>query len=186
MSYKIYVPKPLFMQEVGGKNMVEIATLTNQALLDAAEWAGVSVWVIVGGLITALVILLLIAVRQFKQKPYIKVYATRGEAGDDALEFVEKTLVEFPADSIKIEATGGKVIISLISQKPMAVEEPHLPPEIRGNLLPSKVERPRPKEPAPEKKPKESKPIPMGNAKSVSENKGKKGVETTKEKPEKK
>ncbi|MEE8403141.1 MAG: hypothetical protein V3R93_05250 [Candidatus Hydrothermarchaeaceae archaeon] len=147
------------------RGMADIATTVDQALLDAAEWAGVSVWTVIAAIVVAILLVLILAVHCVRRGSPIKIYATRGEAGDDPLEFVEKTLVEFPADRIKIEAGKGKVIIKLVSAKPAAVEEPLLPQEVKGEPLPAKVEEPKP----PEKKPSESEPIPMGAVESKPE-----------------
>jgi len=160
------------MHEMTEENMVDIVAVANQALLDAAEWAGVSVWLIIAAIAAVLLnnmLLLILGIYWIKRKREspIKIDATRGKAGDTALEFVEKTLVEFPADQIKIETTKGKVIIKLVSAKPATVEEPLLPQEVKGEPLPSKAEEP--KEAPPEKKPPESEPIPMGAVESPPE-----------------
>lgn len=157
--------------------MADIATTVNQALLDAAEWAEVSVWVVITVLAVAILIALIFVFYCIKhmQEPLIKVYTEQGEAGDDALEFVEKTLAEFPADHIKIEATKGKVVIKLVSIKAATEKEAGgddvsskqgLPQEVKGEPLPTVVE-----EPASEEKPQKSEPIPMGAAESAPEEK---------------
>lgn len=159
--------------------MVDIIAAANQALLDVAEWAGVSVWLVIAAIVAALlnhVLVLMLGVYWFKRKreSSIKLHATQGEAGSDAHEFVEKTLMEFPADRIKIETAKGMVTIKLISQQPTTVEESLLPQDVKGEPLPSKVEEPKPSEskkpePAPEKKPPESEPIPVGAVESTPE-----------------
>lgn len=161
----LLVPKPLSMHGMAKKGMVDIATTVDQALLDAAEWVGVSVWAVIAAIAVALLLVLILAFHCVRRGSPIKIYATRGEVGDDPLEFVERTLVEFPADRIKIEADRGKVIIKLVSAKPVAVEEPLLPQEVKEEPLLAKVEEPKP----PEEKPSKSEPIPLGAVESESE-----------------
>ncbi len=176
----LLVPKPLLMHGMAKKGMADIATTVDQALLDAAEWAGVSVWAVIAAIAVAILIVLILAFYCVSRGSPIKIYATRGEAGDDPLKFVEKTLVEFPADRIKIEADKGKVIIKLVSAKPVAEteggrdllneydippEEPLLPQKVKEEPLPTKVGKPKP----PEEKPSKSEPIPMGAVESKPE-----------------
>lgn len=152
--------------------MADIAITVNQALLDAAEWAEVSVWVVITVIAVAALIALIFVFYcvKHRQEPLIKIYTEQGEAGDDALEFVEKTLAEFPADRIKIEASKGKVVIKLVSVKAATEKEAeedvsskqNLPQEVKGEPLPTIVE-----EPASEEQPQKSEPIPMGTADSA-------------------
>lgn len=144
--------------------MADIVTTANQALLDAAEWAGASVWIIIAAIATALLIFIILVFYLVKRKHEVpvKIYTTDGEAGSEALEFVEKTLVEFPADRIRIEGTKGKVVIKLVSPKPVTPEEPLLPQEVKEGPLPSKLEKPKPAE---SEEP-ESEPIAMGAVES--------------------
>ncbi|MEE9564711.1 MAG: hypothetical protein V3V63_03275 [Candidatus Hydrothermarchaeaceae archaeon] len=152
------------MYEVTGENMADIVTTANQALLDAAEWAGASVWIIIAAIATALLIFIILVFYLVKRKHEVpvKIYTTEGEAGSEALEFVEKTLMEFPADRIRIEGTKGKVVIKLVSPKPVTPEEPLLPQEVKEGPLPSKLEKPKPAE---SEEP-ESEPIAMGAVES--------------------
>lgn len=155
------------MYEVTGENMADIVTTTNQALLDAAEWAGASVWIIIAAIATALLIFIILVFYLVKRKHEVpvKIYTTDGEAGSEALEFVEKTLVEFPADRIRIEGTKGKVVIKLISPKPVTPEEPLLPQEVKEGPLLSKVKESKSEKPEEEEEP-ESEPIAMGAVES--------------------
>lgn len=153
------------MYEVTGENMADIVTTANQALLDAAEWAGASVWIIIAAIATALLIFIILVFYLVKRKHEVpvKIYTTEGEAGSEALEFVEKTLVEFPADRIRIEGTKGKVVIKLVSPKPVTPEEPLLPQEVKEGPLLSKLTESKSKKP--EEEP-ESEPIAMGAVES--------------------
>lgn len=144
--------------------MADMATEMNNALLDAAVWAGVSVWVIIGAIAACVLILLIIVVYLIIRwsKPSAKAPAQPEPVSAEDIELVEKTLAEFPADQVKIEATNGKVVIKVVNPK-SAAEEPSLPQEKKEAPLPSKVEKKKPEEPEPE-----SEPIAMGAAESES------------------
>lgn len=140
--------------------IADMQAYSNQALLDVAAWAGVGVWIVIGAIAGAVLLLLILVVWLIERKHEapVSVYA-----GERELEFVEKTIAEFPADQIRIEGKKGKVVIKLISQKPAAREET-LPQEVKGEPLPTKAEEVKPpaqKEPEKKEEPK-SKPIAMG------------------------
>jgi hypothetical protein len=143
--------------------IADITTYSNQALLDAAEWSGVSVWTLIAAVATVIIIILLLAIWLIERRHEapVNIYTDEGQ-----LEFVEKTLAEFPADRIRIEGKKGKVVIKLISPKPVAEEELLPPQEVKGEALPSKVEKAKPPISAESKKEeeveKETKPIAMG------------------------
>ena len=158
--------------------MADIASVVDQALLDAAEWAGVSVWAVIGGITAAIVILIVLAAWLVKRRrgASVKIYTEDGQ-----LEFVEKTVAEFPADRIRIEGKKGKVVIKLISPKPEGGEEPLLPQEVKEEPLLSKYMEPKPPVPTEkeEKKPEpKSEPIAMGAVESTPEKPKKKGKDT--------
>jgi outer membrane biosynthesis protein TonB len=166
------------MYEVTGWDMADIASVVDQALLDAAEWAGVSVWAVIGGITAAIVILIVLAAWLVKRRrgASVKIYTEDGQ-----LEFVEKTVAEFPADRIRIEGKKGKVVIKLISPKPEGGGEPLLPQEVKEEPLLSKYMEPKPPVP-PEKEEKEpepkSEPIAMGAVESAPEKPKKKPEES--------
>ncbi|MEE9474736.1 MAG: hypothetical protein V3V36_03605 [Candidatus Hydrothermarchaeaceae archaeon] len=158
------------MHEMADGNMVDIVAAVNQGLLDVAEWAGVSVWLVIATIAVALLnhiflLILFLYWIKWRRGPSIKVSAAQEDAGGDELELVERTLAEFPADQIKIETTKGKVVLKLVSTKPMTVKEPLLPQEIKGEPLPSKVEESKSSEPDEP----ESEPIPMKGRESTPE-----------------
>jgi hypothetical protein len=141
----------------------DIIAFSNQVLLDGSELLGVSVWTLIIAMAVSVIILLLVAIWLIERRHEVPVdvYTDEGK-----IEFVEKTLAEFPADRIRIEGKKGKVVINLISPKPIPEGEALPPQEIKGEPLPSKTEVPKPpvsKEPekAPKEEPK-SKPIAMG------------------------
>ncbi len=142
--------------------ITDIMADANQALLDMAEYSGVSVWAVIGGIAIAAVVLIIVVVWLImrRRKASAMVYTE-----DGSLEFVEETVAEFPADKVRIEGKKGKIVIKLISPAPQAGEESLPPQEVKGEPLPSKVEEPKPpvsKKAAEEKAEPESKPIAMG------------------------
>jgi hypothetical protein len=104
--------------------ITDVQTYVNQALLDAAEFTGLSVWYVIASIATAVIVILLIAIYLIERSHGgpIEVYTDEGQ-----IEFVEKTIAEFPADRVRIEGKKGKVVIKLISEKPAEAES--LPPQ---------------------------------------------------------
>ena len=140
----------------------ETIAFSNKVLLDASEMLGVSVWTLVIAIAVSVIVGLLVAVWLIERRHEAPVDIYADEA---KIEFVEKTLAEFPAERVRIEGRKGKVVINLITQKPVPGGET-LPQEVKGEPLPSKAEVPKPPVSKEPEKPKEeepkSKPIAMG------------------------
>lgn len=142
--------------------ITEITASANQTLLDAAAWAGVSVWSVIGVIAGAILLILILAVWLIERKHEA---STNIYTDDASIEFIEKTIAEFPAEMVRIEGKKGKIVIKLISPKPIVEEKPLLPQEVKGEPLPSKVEEAKPpvlKEPKKEEPEPKSEPIAMG------------------------
>jgi hypothetical protein len=138
----------------------------NKMLLDAAAWAGVSVWSVIGAIAGAILLLLILVVWLIERKHHT---ATPSHMGDVQSGFVEKTLAEFPADMVKTEGGEGKIVIKLVTPKPVPEEKPQPIQEVKGEPLPTKPpvsEEPKEEEPEPD-----SKPIAMGTAEKPVEKK---------------
>ncbi len=142
--------------------ITDAQTYVNQALLDAAEFTGLSVWYVIASIAAAIIVILLIAIYLIERshRGSMDVYTDEGQ-----IEFVEKTIAEFPADRVRIEGKKGKVVIKLISEKPAAKEETHLPQEVKE--VPKPAVPPKAKPPVPTKKDEKkeepkSEPIAMG------------------------
>jgi hypothetical protein len=141
--------------------ITDVQTYVNQALLDAAEFTGLSVWYVIASIATAVIVILLIAIYLIERRHRgpLDVYTDEGQ-----IEFVEKTIAEFPADRVRIEGKKGKVVIKLISEKPAEAES--LPPQAAEEApKPAVAEKAKPPVPAKKEEKKEepkSKPIAMG------------------------
>ncbi len=142
--------------------ITDITAYSNQALLDAAEWAGVTVWYVIASIAAVIIVLLLIAIYLMERRhdTPLDIYTDEGQ-----LELVEKTIAEFPADRVRIEGKKGRVVIKLISEKPAVREEPLLPQEVKEGPKPAVVEKAKPPVSTKKEEKKEepkSEPIAMG------------------------
>ena len=139
--------------------IADMQAYSNQALLDAAAWAGVGVWIVIGAIAGAVLLLLILVVWLIERK-----HEPSTSIPDEGSGVVEKTLAEFPAEMVAAQGGEGKIVVKLVTQKPVPKEAPLPPQKVEGEPLPTKAEEVKPpaqKEPEKKEEPK-SKPIAMG------------------------
>jgi hypothetical protein len=109
--------------------MADILSIIGTSLRQLASWLGIDVntlvLVLFGLLILVFVILFVIMFLTIRMKvPRPREPMAEGEAKEPpSMEYIEKTLLEFPAGQVKLEANIDRLVFKLMETEPKVVEK---------------------------------------------------------------
>lgn len=145
--------------------MADLLNIIGTSLRQLAAWLGIGadtlvifLFLVVAALFLIMFLALLIAIRMKPPPARVQPDVERGKPV--GLEYIEKTLLEFPAGKVQIEANVEKLVLKLVETEPKVVERIV---EVPAKEKPAEVP---PKEKTAEAPPKEKPPSEAGTPSS--------------------